>query len=111
MLTIELSAQGRGVGLCQVQGQALWDSFALLSGVAPEALAGSEFIVDRQGWVRARAQAGKGDWSAEDLLCRAGQERTSSPMQQEDPKADGLDELIRRMESQPVRLRKGGVPH
>lgn len=111
LLTIELSAQGRGVGLCQAQGQALWDSFALLSGVAPQALAGSEFIVDRQGWVRARAQAGKGDWSAEDLLCRAGQESAPSPMQQADPKADGLDELIRRMESQPVRLLKGGVPH
>jgi mono/diheme cytochrome c family protein len=110
LLTIELTGDAAGQGLCQADGRALWQAFALLAGVSPDALGGMQFIVDRAGWVRARSRPGQEAWSAEDLLCRAGAQ-SGTQQDQAVPSADGLGDLIRRMERQPVQLVKGGVPH
>ncbi|MFT4191867.1 MAG: cytochrome c [Comamonas sp.] len=119
-VTVELTRGRPGQGQCQAgdeaEGEAAWQAFALIAGVAPQALAGTQFIVDRDGWVRARAVPGQAGWSAADLLCRSGEggdagnagdaARSANPAP-----ADGLDALIRTMDRQRVQLVKGGVPH
>lgn len=111
-VTIELTGASAGQGECQAAGEPLWRAFSLLAGVAPEALAGTQFIVDRDGWVRARAQPGQAGWSASDLLCRSGETDGEGAGGQDDaPAADGLDALITTMDRQRVQLVKGGVPH
>ncbi|KAF1022651.1 MAG: hypothetical protein GAK30_01024 [Paracidovorax wautersii] len=111
-VTIELTRAQAGQGQCQAAGEPLWQAFSLIAGVAPEALAGTQFIVDRDGWVRARALPGQAGWSAADLLCRSGDDGTAKPAAApSSAPAEGLDALITTMDRQRVQLVKGGVPH
>lgn len=75
---------------------------------------GSQMLVDRNGWLRARAAPGQGGWSEDDLVCRASVSANSMltrPAASAQPGADGLEVLIRRMDAERVRPRRGGFPH
>ncbi len=49
---------------CVTVEQGTWDAFAVLLGMAPDALAGTQALADQNGWLRARWRPGDpGDWS------------------------------------------------
>jgi putative copper export protein/mono/diheme cytochrome c family protein len=51
-------------GACVTVEQTTWDAFAVVLGVAPDALAGTQALADQNGWLRARWRPGDpGDWS------------------------------------------------
>lgn len=102
--TVVLGGAGERAA-CVIADPLAWQAFARLAGVDGAQLAGMQFLVDRRGWLRARSAAGKGDWSAADLVCRADVPAAASAS------TAGLDTLIARMEAEPVRFVKGGVPH
>lgn len=96
-------------GDCVVQGDEAATALALLLGVAPDRLDGYQVIVDRDGWLRARGRPRQAAWSEDDLVCKSG--GTLVPPAARATAAGGLEALIRRMDAQPVRLRRGGFPH
>jgi len=72
---------------CVTLGAAAWDAFALLAGEKPEALAGTEVLVDPNGWLRRRWRPGDpGGWGQ--------------------PAA--LDAAIRRIAAHPLAVAVGG---
>lgn len=78
----------------------------------PQAVQGAQLLTDRSGWLRARSAPGQGGWSEDDLVCRSSAPSSAAPgPAPAGPTADGLESLIRRMDSEPVRLRRGGYPH
>lgn len=91
---------------CVAESPAAWEALALIAGSAQ--LAGTQFIADRDGWLRALAAPGQAGWSDDDLLCRS----DGAPSAAATPRAlDGLGALIARMDAEPVRLVKGGFIH
>jgi len=105
-LAPDAAAAAQYAGDCISASPAAWAAFSLVA--ATTRLAGTQFIVDRDGWLRARGEPGKGAWSDDDLLCRTEQAPSSGvrPLA-----ADGLGALIARMDAEPVRFVKGGYVH
>lgn len=93
---------------CIATSPAAWAAFSLVA--ATTQLAGTQFIVDRDGWLRARGEPGKSAWSDDDLLCRTEQRPYAKPGERSLP-PDGLGALIARMDAEPVRFVKGGYVH
>lgn len=67
-LTTIILTQGRYAGsdpaTCTATEPETWTTFAILSGVPSEALAGEQVLVDRNAWLRAAWRPGKpGDWT------------------------------------------------
>jgi len=87
-----------------VVGRDAWPIFAALAGTTPQAFSGTQLLADRNGWLRARGEPGT-TWSDADFLC------TSASRVSETPRAAGLDTLIARMDTEPVRYVKGGFIH
>lgn len=110
-VTLVLGADAPPPGAeCVVQASEAGAVYAQLAGLPDaRAAAGLQFIVDRQGWLRAMARPGQGGWSEEDLLCRA--EGASPSAAPSGAPASGLDALIARMEAEPVQVARLGVPH
>ncbi|OXI29881.1 cytochrome C [Burkholderia sp. AU16741] len=86
-----------------------WRAFATITGVAPDALGGTQLLADRRGWLRARALPGSAGWSDADLLCRsdAAAVRPSTPA----ARGDALTALLLRVDQEPVRDVQAGLPH
>ena len=91
---------------CVADSRNAWAAFSLIA--ATEQLEGTQLLVDRDGWLRARGEPGKATWNDDDLLCRTDQ--APRPAQQALP-PDGLGALIARMDAEPVRFVKGGFVH
>ncbi|NMV37818.1 c-type cytochrome [Ralstonia insidiosa] len=89
---------------CVVSGRDAWPIFAALAGTTPQTFSGTQLLADRNGWLRARGEPGT-TWSDADFLC------TSASRTPETPRAAGLDTLIARMDTEPVRYVKGGFIH
>jgi hypothetical protein len=71
MLTIELQRDppARPAAGCAAADTAAWTAYAVAGGMAPDALAGTQFLVDSQGWLRARWRPGDSpDWTAPQAL-------------------------------------------
>ncbi|MDY0747740.1 c-type cytochrome [Paucibacter sp. R3-3] len=82
-----------------------WRAYARIAGVPDVSLAGTQFLVDRDGWLRAVNRPGEPAWSEDSLVCR-------SPNESPTPSgAAGLDALIARIDADPVRLGDSGLPH
>ncbi|MCW5623600.1 MAG: cytochrome c [Burkholderiales bacterium] len=92
---------------CRVVSPQAWATYARIAGVAPTSLAGTQLLIDRGGWLRARARPGAGGWSVSDLLCRT---ERSGPGPAS-PAADLLGALIATMDADPVVLLRGRKPH
>jgi putative copper export protein/mono/diheme cytochrome c family protein len=59
-------------GSCTAADPAAWKAYAILANVAPDALAGAEFLVDPNGWLRAVHRPGSpGGWQSRDQLIAA----------------------------------------
>jgi hypothetical protein len=89
---------------CVAEGRDAWPVFAAIAGATPQTFAGTQLLADRDGWLRARGEAGT-TWSDADFLCTSAS-RTSGTS-----RASGLDTLIARMDAEPVRYVKGGFIH
>lgn len=58
---------------CAAAGVDAWNAYALAAGVPPDQLAGAQFMVDRQGWLRARRLPGAAPaWTSADEVCGPG---------------------------------------
>lgn len=95
---------------CHAESAAAWQAYALVAGVAPEALAGTEFLIDRDGWLRARRRAGDPPWSEAMLVCRS-PTAAAAPAAMSAPGADPLDRLLARLDAEPLRPVRGGRLH
>ena len=91
---------------CVADSRNAWAAFSLIA--ATTQLGGTQLLVDRDGWLRARGEPGKSAWNDDDLLCRT--EQAPRPARQALP-LDGLGALIARMDAEPVRFVKGGFVH
>lgn len=108
-VTVALVPAGAAVHAgCHIDGRDAWPAFARLAGLRVDQLAGTQFLVDREGWLRARSPPGQEGWREADLVCRIGPDE---PPVMPGAAAVGLDRLIARMDAEPVRALKGGVPH
>jgi len=94
---------------CVADSPAAWAAFSLVA--ATERLEGTQLLVDRGGWLRARGEPGKSAWSDDDLLCRTERTPAGGTPQPGAAAADGLGALIARMDAEPVRFVKGGFVH
>ncbi|GMG90597.1 cytochrome c [Cupriavidus metallidurans] len=94
---------------CVAASPLAWDAYARIAGIAPNRLAGTEFLADRDGWLRARSLPGRDAWGTADLLCSTGQvNKDRGPTS---PGTDGLTSLLLRMDAEPVRFVQGGFIH
>lgn len=99
---------------CSARSDAARAAYAQLAGLSVadarsghDAAAGLQFLIDRDGWLRAVSRPGAPGWSADDLLCRA-ESVAGNPSA---PPRDGLDALIARMDAEPVQVARLGLPH
>lgn len=60
VITIRLQREARAdsAGDCVTDNPAVWSAYAIVSGVAPDALTGTQVLIDPQGWLRAHGGAG-----------------------------------------------------
>lgn len=62
MVTVLLTRDGRrptgGGTACASTGPEAWDAYATLAGLTPDTLAGTQFLVDPAGWLRAEQRPG-----------------------------------------------------
>ena len=66
---------------CVTVEQTTWDAFAVLLGVAPDALAGTQALADQNGWLRARWRPGDpGDWNNPQALAAAIRDIATHPL-------------------------------
>ncbi|OWT72815.1 MULTISPECIES: c-type cytochrome [unclassified Achromobacter] len=82
-----------------------WQAYAFLAGVTPDNLAGAQFLVDRQGWLRARHAGGaEPAWTSGDDVCGpSGRLHVALPVQ-------GLAQILKAMDASPIapdRYRRG----
>ncbi|NML16443.1 c-type cytochrome [Azohydromonas caseinilytica] len=108
--TIALSPTARTQEGCVAVSEAAWQAYALVAGVQPQALAGTEFLLDRGGWLRARRRPDDAPWSDAMLVCR-GNDVPSGLVRVSAMEGDGLDRLLARMDAEPVRPVRGGRLH
>ncbi|THF65278.1 c-type cytochrome [Pseudothauera rhizosphaerae] len=92
---------------CVSRSAQAWKTFALIAGVAPEQLAGTQWIADRQGWLRALGRPPLAGWSDADMVCRS----DAAPAPKAAAGEDGLGALIARMDAEPVRAIRGAYIH
>jgi mono/diheme cytochrome c family protein len=93
---------------CVANGPGIRDAYSMLTGVPVDRLAGTQFLIDRAGWLRARTQPGATNWSASDNLCtstRAGSVASGAS------RVDGLGTLIARFDADPVVTARGHAWH
>lgn len=112
-VTLRPLAAGAAVaaGGCQAESAAAWQAYALIAGVPAQALAGTEFLLDRGGWLRARRRAGDPPWSEAMLVCRSNNPAEAGARAAAQALADPLDRLLARLDAEPVRAVRGGRLH
>lgn len=93
---------------CLADDRALLPALALLLGVTPQQVPGHKLFVDRDGWLRARSVPGQAAWSQDDLICRS---EAAPAAATAGPPAQGVDGLLRRMDSDRMQLVRAGYPH
>ncbi|VVE45973.1 Cytochrome c6 [Pandoraea pneumonica] len=93
---------------CLADSPDAWPVFAQIAGTSEADLAGTEWLADRDGWLRALAPAGKRGWADGGLLCTTSTAAASLPAS---AARDPLTDTLRQMDGEPVRFIKGGFVH
>ncbi|VVE88795.1 c-type cytochrome [Pandoraea bronchicola] len=94
---------------CVADGPDAWQVLAQIAGVSASTLAGTEWLADRDGWLRALAPAGRRGWADGGLMCTTA---TAPPEgAQAALRSDPLTATLRQMDNDPVRFVKGGFVH
>ncbi|QHE93443.1 c-type cytochrome [Pandoraea fibrosis] len=98
---------------CVADSPEAWQVFAQIAGASPSSLAGTEWLADRDGWLRALAPAGRGGWADGGLMCTTTTALPSAlPLDaQAARRTDPLTATLRQMDDDPVRFVKGGFVH
>ncbi|WP_287496627.1 c-type cytochrome [Pandoraea sp. CB10b_02] len=99
---------------CVADAPQAWTVFAQIAGQPPSALAGTEWLADRDGWLRALAPAGRRGWASGGLMCTTTTAPPSDAAGGDAPqarRADPLTATLRQMDNDPVRFVKGGFVH
>ncbi len=66
---VEIGTQPGAPGACVVGDEKVATAYAILSGVPPAALAGTQFLIDRAGWLRAMQRPGTSmGWDDAEML-------------------------------------------
>lgn len=94
---------------CVADSAEAWQVFAQIAGTSPSSLAGTEWLADRNGWLRALAPAGRRGWADGGLMCTTS--TALSDPGQAPLRADPLTATLRQMDDDPVRFVKGGFVH
>ena len=69
-------------GSCVAADAAAWNAYAVLADLPPDALAGSDFLIDPNGWLRAAHRAGAtGGWQTSDQLIAVINDIRTHPLQ------------------------------
>ncbi len=69
-------------GSCAAADPTGWQVYAVLAGVPPDKLEGTEFLIDQNGWLRAIHRAGMpSGWETDDSLGAAVRAIRATPMQ------------------------------
>lgn len=98
LLTVALTRGGPlpGDADCAAPDEDAWNAYALAAGLAPQGLAGAQFMVDRRGWLRARRLPGAAPaWTSADNVCGPGG-------RMENTTAQGLGALLLAMDRAPI---------
>ncbi|ALM86496.1 cytochrome c [Bordetella sp. N] len=100
-----VDAESAVVPECVSIDAAAWEAYSLLAGATPDTLPGAQFLVDRQGWLRARHAGGSAPaWTSGDDVCGpSGRLHVAVAVQ-------GLDQILKAMDASPIgldRYRKG----
>lgn len=95
---------------CYTASPDAWRVYADIAGAAPDRLAGTQWLADRDGWLRAQAPAGDRGWADGGLLCTAAPVEPTPGSKSALP-ADALTAVLKRMDGDPVRYVKGGFVH
>jgi len=108
-LTRPVSQAGAPAIDCVARSAEAWQALSIITGIDSTQLAGTQLLIDRDGWLRARKLpgAGNGNWSESDILCRAPATMNATTATD----GNGLDALIAAMDAEPVRFVKGGFVH
>ncbi|VVD83240.1 c-type cytochrome [Pandoraea anhela] len=93
---------------CIADSPEAWQVFAQIAGTSSSALAGTEWLADRDGWLRALAPAGRRGWADGGLMCTT---TTALPDGDTTAPRDPLTATLRQMDDDPVRFVKGGFVH
>lgn len=96
---------------CLADSPDAWPVFAQIAGVSATHLAGTEWLADRDGWLRALAPAGKRGWADGGLLCTTSTAAASLTSSSSPAARDPLTDTLRQMDGEPVRFIKGGFVH
>ncbi|MCI3205551.1 MULTISPECIES: cytochrome c [Pandoraea] len=89
---------------CIADSPEAWQVFAQIAGASPSTLAGTEWLADRDGWLRALAPAGRRGWADGGLMCTTTTALATTT-------GDPLTATLRQMDDDPVRFVKGGFVH
>ncbi|VVE03270.1 cytochrome C [Pandoraea capi] len=89
---------------CVADSPQAWQVFAQIAGASPSSLAGTEWLADRDGWLRALAPAGRRGWADGGLMCTTTTALATTT-------GDPLTATLRQMDDDPVRFVKGGFVH
>jgi mono/diheme cytochrome c family protein len=66
---------------CVTVGRTMWDAMAVLLGTTPDALSGTQVLVDRNGWLRVRWHPGDpDDWNDPQALAAVIRDITAHPL-------------------------------
>lgn len=98
---------------CLARSADAWQALSIITGIDTGKLAGTQLLIDRDGWLRARKLPGEGNnnWSESDILCRAPASMKNAANATTAANENGLDKLIAAMDAEPVRFVKGGFVH
>ncbi|EON10996.1 cytochrome c [Pandoraea sp. SD6-2] len=94
---------------CVADDPEAWQVFAQIAGASPSSVAGTEWLADRDGWLRALAPAGRRGWADGGLMCTTSTALPDGALAA--LRADPLTTALRQMDDDPVRFVKGGFVH
>lgn len=123
-----------GSSACVVNDASAWQAYALVAGLSPDSFAGTQLLIDRAGWLRARRVNGDPrGWTLQDApLGNASSKKADAPADEQTDKPSGLQsgipssqasmppahtartalaQLIRRIDLNPVDDRRAGHAH
>ena len=97
LVTVVLTRGAAVDAECTSADEDAWQSYALLAGATPATLAGAQFLVDRQGWLRARHAGGaEPAWTSGDDVCGpSGRLHVALAVQ-------GLAQILKAMDANPI---------
>ena len=100
-----------GAIACRNTDQVSLQALSIITGLTSSDLAGTELLVDKDGWLRASKRSGEAAWSDADMLCQSLLLPNTNLSQNPTQKLAGIDALIAAMDADPVHYVQGAFVH